>query len=134
MLDVPLRDIVMLSWEEASTQNTCKNLGQAMNPVLWMTVRRHWPVRHFFYKLETDLSLSNSSHSPEETRVSWQQSAIRTRNKDPPKFIKDILPTSKEWTRLWFLRHRVLHPPFSNIGGEVIDIIVVAANLCTIYC
>src|ERR1700678_4356245 len=31
VLDMPFRDVVMLSWEEASTQNTCEKLEQELN-------------------------------------------------------------------------------------------------------
>ena len=56
----------MLSSEEASTQNICEKLTRNKSSVIDGIVGT-LPARHFLYKLETDLSLSNPSHSPEET-------------------------------------------------------------------
>jgi hypothetical protein len=56
----------MLSSEEASTQNICENLAINKSNVIDEKVVTLL-VRHFLYKLETDLGLSNPSHSPEET-------------------------------------------------------------------
>ena len=56
----------MLSSEEASTQNRCEKLTRNKYSVIERKVEILL-VRHFLYKLETDLSLSNPSHSPEET-------------------------------------------------------------------
>ena len=56
----------MLSSEEASTQNRCKNLTRNKSSVIDGKVRSLL-MGHFLYKLETNLGLSNPSHSPEKT-------------------------------------------------------------------
>ena len=56
----------MLSSEEASTQNRCEKLTINKSSVIDGEVGSLL-VRHFLYELETNLCLSNSSHSPEET-------------------------------------------------------------------
>jgi len=81
-------------------------------------MRRHLPLRHFFYEPKTDLGLSNSTHSPEETRPPWHQLTIKTLNKNLSKFVKYISPSSEDWTGVWFLRYRNLHLPFTCIGRE----------------
>ena len=63
---MPLSEVSMLSSEEASTQNRCEKLTRNKYSVIERKVEILL-VRHFLYKLETDLSLSNPSHSPEET-------------------------------------------------------------------
>jgi hypothetical protein len=56
----------MLSSEEASTQNRCekltRNKSSVMNGKIGILL-----ARCFLYELETNLGLSNPSHSPEET-------------------------------------------------------------------
>ena len=71
-----------------------------MNPVLWIAIWRFLPARHFFYEIETDLDLSNPSHSPEETRTPRHQSTISTTNKistslscSPFRLVKNRLDT-----------------------------------------
>jgi hypothetical protein len=56
----------MLSSEEASTQNRCEKLTTNKSSVIDGKVETLL-VRHFLYELETNLGLSNPSHSPEET-------------------------------------------------------------------
>jgi hypothetical protein len=56
----------MLSSEEASTQNRCEKLTRNKSSVIDGKVGTLL-VRHFLYELETNLGLSNPSHSPEET-------------------------------------------------------------------
>jgi len=56
----------MLSSEEASTQNRCEKLTRNKLSVIDGKMRSLL-VRHFLYELETNLGLSNPSHSPEET-------------------------------------------------------------------
>jgi hypothetical protein len=56
----------MLSSEEASTQNRCEKLKKFKSRIIDENVR-NLLARHFLYKLETNLGLSNPSHSPEET-------------------------------------------------------------------
>ena len=80
----------------------------------------HLPIRHFFCELETDLGLANPPHSPEETTA--PQSDISTINKDLPQFLKYIFPSSKNWTRVRFLRYRDLRLPFANIRRMYIDL------------
>jgi hypothetical protein len=65
---MPLRDVSILSSEEASTQNRCENLTRNKSSVIDEEVGTLL-VSHFrvLYKLETNLGLSNPSHSPEET-------------------------------------------------------------------
>ena len=63
---MPLRDVSMLSSEEASIQNTCEKLTRNKSSVLDGKAGTLL-VSHFLYELETYLGLSNSSHSPEET-------------------------------------------------------------------
>ena len=63
---MPLRDVSMLSSEEASTQNKYEKLTRNKSSVVNETVETLL-VRHFLYELETNLGLSNPSHSPEET-------------------------------------------------------------------
>jgi hypothetical protein len=79
------------------------------------------PARHFLCELETDLGLSNPSHPPEETRTPQHQSII---NKDLPKFVKYISPSSKDETRVWFLRYRDLDMRLASIGMEIVNNIV----------
>jgi hypothetical protein len=88
------------------------------------------PVRYFFGEFETDLGLSNPSHSPEETTT--PRSIVSTINKNLPKFVEYILPSSKQWTGVWFLRHRNFHLHFASIDKEIIDNIVLSCNLWTI--
>jgi hypothetical protein len=56
----------MLSSDEASTQNRCekltRNKSSDIDEKLGILL-----VRHFLYKLETNLGLSDTSHSPKET-------------------------------------------------------------------
>ena len=61
---MPLRDVSMLSSEEASTQNRYVNL--TMNKSCVIVEVETLLVRHFLYELEANLGLSNPSHSPEE--------------------------------------------------------------------
>jgi chaperonin cofactor prefoldin len=56
----------MLSSEEASTQNRCEKLTRNKSSVIYKKVGILL-LRYSLYELETNLSLSNSSHSPEET-------------------------------------------------------------------
>jgi hypothetical protein len=128
MQDIPLEEISMLSEEEASTQNTYEKLGVSNHCKLQS--RDTLPVRHFFGEFKTDLGLSDSSHSPEETRA--PRSIISTINKNLPRFVEYILPSSKQRTRIWFSRHRDLHLRFASIGREIIDNIVLGCNLWTI--
>ena len=83
------------------------------------------PARYFFYELETDLSLSNPSCPPEETRVPRYEFTISTMNKNLPKHVKYIFLSSKQWTGVWFLRYTGLHLPFLGIEGETIDIVAI---------
>jgi hypothetical protein len=53
----------MLSSEEASTQNRCENLTRNKFSVRDGKVGTLL-VRHFLHELETNLGLSNPSHSP----------------------------------------------------------------------
>ena len=64
---MPLRDVSILSSEEASTQNKCEKLTRNKSSVIIDETVETLLVRHFLYELETNLSLSNPSHSPEET-------------------------------------------------------------------
>jgi hypothetical protein len=54
----------MLSSEEASTQNRCENLTINKSSAIDGKIVTLLVV---LYKLETNLGLSNPSHSPEET-------------------------------------------------------------------
>ena len=63
---MPLRDVSMLSSEEASTQNRCEKLTRNKSSVIDGKVGTLL-VRYFLYKLEAYLGLSDPSHSPEET-------------------------------------------------------------------
>ena len=53
-------------------------------------------------------------------------------NKNLPKFVKYIFPSSKEWTRVWFLGYRDLRLHFASISTEIIDVIGLGVNLHTI--
>ena len=44
-------------------------------------------------------------------------------NKNLPKLVEYISPSSKQWTGVWLLRYRDLHLPFPGIEGETIDIV-----------
>ena len=100
-----LRDISMFSSEEASTQNRCEKLSRNKSSVIYHGKKGTLLVRCFLYKLETNLSLSNPSHSPKKTRLS-QQPASNLMDKYPLKIIKDILPSSKDWTGVRHLSYR----------------------------
>jgi len=50
-------------------------------------------------------------------------------NKNLPKFVKYIPPSSKDWTGVWFLRYMALHLPITCIGRENIDNIVLGDRL-----
>jgi hypothetical protein len=63
--DMPLRDIFMLSSEEASTQNICEKLTRNKSSVIDEKIRSLLG-RHSLHELETNLGLSNPSHSPEK--------------------------------------------------------------------
>ena len=63
---MPLKDVSVLSLEEASTQNRCEKLIRNKSHVIVGKIETLL-VRHFLYKLEANLGLSNPSHSPEET-------------------------------------------------------------------
>ena len=56
----------MVSSEEASTQNRCVKLTINKSSVIDEKVETLL-VRHLLYELETNLGLSNPTHSPEET-------------------------------------------------------------------
>jgi hypothetical protein len=56
----------MLSSDEASIQNTCEKLTRNKSSVADGKLRTLL-VRHSLYELETDLGLSDPSHSPKET-------------------------------------------------------------------
>ena len=56
----------MLSSEEASTQNRCEKLTRNKPSVIDGKIGTLL-VRHFLYELETNLGLSNTSHSPQKT-------------------------------------------------------------------
>ena len=75
-------------------------------------------VRHFLYELKTYLGLSNPSHSPEEAWLSYHPSASNLRSKYLFKFIKYILPSSKVWTRVWFVGHRDVYLHSASISRE----------------
>ena len=81
-------------------------------------------VGHFLYELETNLGLSNPSHSPEETWASWHLSARILTTEYLLKFIKYILPSSKDWTRIGLLSQRGVYLPSNSIGSENIDIVL----------
>jgi hypothetical protein len=54
------------------------------------------PVRHFFSELQTNLGLPYPSHPPEETKASKHQTRITRTNKDVPKCLKYIFPSSED--------------------------------------
>jgi hypothetical protein len=56
----------MLSSEEASTQNRCEKLTRNQSGIIDGKVGSLL-VKHLLYELETNLGLSDPSHSPEET-------------------------------------------------------------------
>ena len=89
----------------------------------------HLLVRHFFYELHADLGLSNATHSPEETGAPWYQATSSTREKNVPNLVKYIFPSSKERTRVWWLKYRDCLP-FSRMN---VDNIGVAVNLYNHY-
>ena len=72
-------------------------------------------MRHFLYKLEANLGLSNPSHSPEET---WASSAGNLMSKYLLKFIKYILLSSKDWTRVGNLSYRDVFVHSTSISRE----------------
>ena len=111
---MPLRDVSMLSSEEASTQNTCEKLTRNKSHVIDGKIETLL-VRHFLYKLETNLGLSNPSHSPEETGVS---SAGNMMSKYLLKYIKYISSSSKDWTRVGHLSYRDVYQHTISISRE----------------
>jgi hypothetical protein len=56
----------MLSSEEASTQKRCEKLIKINKSSVIDEKIETLLVRHFLHELETNLGLSNPSHSPEE--------------------------------------------------------------------
>ena len=92
------------------------------------------PVRYFFYKSETDLSLSNPSCSPEETGAPHNQFTISTMNKNLLKFVQYIFPSYKQWAGVWFLKYRDLHMPFPCIGGGNTNIVLADKIYTNINC
>jgi len=53
-------------------------------------------------------------------------------NKNLPKSVKYIFPSSKDWAGVWFLRYRDLHLPLDCIGRKIINNIVLADKIGTI--
>ena len=96
----------------------------------------HLPVRHFFYELETDLCLSDSSQSPEEARAPQHQAISSTFKKDPPKLLKYTFPPSEEQTGVRFLWCKDIHLPFTSrpsIGRDNIDLVYKICLLNYLY-
>ena len=81
-------------------------------------------MQHFLYELQTYLCLSNPSQSPEETRVSQSLSVSNLIGKYHLKFIKYILPSSKEWTGVGLLNYRDVCLLSASISRENIEIIL----------
>ena len=81
-------------------------------------------MQRFLYELQTYLCLSNPSQSPEETQVSQSLSVSDLIGKYHLKFIKYILPSSKEWTGVGLLNYRNVYLLSTSISGEDIDIIL----------
>jgi len=46
--------------------------------------------------------------------------------------VEYIFPSNKEWTGVWFLRYRDLHLPFTTIGKEIINNVVLVDKIYTI--
>jgi hypothetical protein len=92
---MPLRHIFILSSEEASTQKRCEKLTKINKSSVIDEKVETLHMNHFLYELETNLGLSNPSHSPEEAQASGHWSTSNLRSKYLPKFIKYILPSSK---------------------------------------
>ena len=92
----------------------------------------HLLVRHFFYELDTDLGLSNASHSPEETGAPRHQATSSMRRKNVPKLVKYIFPSSKEWTRIWWLKCQDCLP-FSRMNVDNIGLTVNLYNYYQIF-
>ena len=120
---MPLRDITMLSSEEASTQNRCEKLTRYKSSVIDGKVGTLL-VRHFLHELETYLGLSNPSHPPEETGASSCSSVSNLMSKYHLKFIKYILSSSKERSGIGLLSYGDVYPLSTNISRENTDIIL----------
>ena len=77
---------------------------------------RHLPVWDVFHELDTDLGLSNSSHSPQEARVPWSVTSTMSKNLSQSKY---IFLSSKKQIENWILRCRnLLHGPLTRTCGR----------------